>query len=100
MINSMLHKKVQSKLINCSFISKKLIHIKGICVSPPPALAPPLNLHLSAPDLNLILPAQALNSVCLFFVLQLKFVIVTVSTYINSASTYMCLLFKYNQGNK
>ena len=32
--------------------------------------------------------------------LQPKFVIVTVSTYINSASTYMCLLFKYNMGNK
>ena len=38
--------------------------------------------------------------VCLIFVLQPKFVIVTVSTYINTASTHMYLLFKYNVGNK
>ena len=38
--------------------------------------------------------------VCLFFVLQLKSVIVTVSTYINSASTYMYELVKDNVGNK
>ena len=30
----------------------------------------------------------------MFFVLQLEFVIVTLSTYINSASTYMYLLLK------
>ena len=52
-----------------------------------PAMTP--NLYLTAPALNLFLPGLELVSVCLFFILQLKFVIVTVFTYINSVSTYI-----------
>ena len=58
----------------------------GICVSRSPA--PALNLYFPAPGPNLYLPVPAFNfyqssyliCVCLFFVLQLKFVIVTVTT--------------------
>lgn len=67
----------------------------GICVSRPQALnlyapAQALNLFFSAPSLNLCL------SVLRFLVN--KFVIVTLSTYINSVSTFMYLLFKHNVG--
>ena len=56
------------------------------CVSQPPAL----NLFLPVLTLNLCLPV-----LCFAF----KIVIVTVSTYINSASAYIYLLLKY-VGNK
>ena len=58
---------------------------------------PGLNLYLAARIPNLFLSALALKF--LFFILQLTFVIVRVSIYIISASTYMYLLYKYNVGN-
>ena len=63
--------------------------------APALALAPGPELVFTSPVPQLFLPALVLSFVCLVFVLQLKIVIVTVSTYINLASTYMYLLFKY-----
>ena len=86
----------------------------GIFVSRPPAptLSPNPNLYLTAPALDLYLPATPLNFFCLLFVKQLKAVIVNLvysayfhyffwialetrlrynvmSTYINLATNYM-----------
>ena len=58
-----------------------------------PAPGPQLVFTSLVPQL--LLPALLFSFVCLVFVLQLKFVIVTVFTYINLASIYMYLLFKY-----
>lgn len=76
----------------------------GICVSQAPVPDPALNLYLPPSicifrPLSLICIYQSQPSICfcqprysicifLLFVLQLNFVIVTVSTYINSTSTY------------
>ena len=76
----------------------------GICVSQAPGPVPALSLYLPPSicifrPLSLICIYQSQPSICfcqprysicifLLFVLQLNFVIVTVSTYINSTSTY------------
>ena len=86
----------------------------GMCVFQPPALdlAHGPNLYLPDSALNLCLSALSFTvKVCYsqprfhcVFSLFSKFlwgqgcVIVTVSTYINSESNYMYLLFKYNHG--
>ena len=64
-------------------------------LAPAQALAPGSQLVFTSPVPQLFLPALVLSFVCLVFVLQLKFVIVTVFTNINLASIYMYLLFKY-----
>ena len=63
----------------------------GICVSRPPGptLCPNPNLYLTAPALNLYLPATPLNFFCLFFVNQLKVVIVNLVS-----SSYFHYFFK------
>ena len=63
--------------------------------APALALAPGPELVFTSLVPQLFLPALVLSFVCLAFVLQLKFVIVTVFTYIDLASIYMYLLFKY-----
>ena len=69
------------------------LYIKGTCVSRQPV--PALNLYFPSPALICFYQPWHLIWVCLFFVLQLKFVIVTVFTYINSVPILIYSLFKY-----
>ena len=64
-----------------------------------PGTGPRPSICIFRPQLSVCF-YQPWYSICvwLFFILQLKFVIVTVCTYINSAPNYMYLLFEYNVG--
>ena len=79
------------------FVSQVVVHYQFHCIFLFPARSPQLVLTGPGPQFVFTGPSPQFVFACF---LQPKFVIITVSTYINSVSTFMYLLSKYNLGNK